>query len=125
MIIMCHHQSYDFSTFERIILNNMLLTETKRTIYFGVIGRVPLLIYKSVDVFGEDVGAGVCKLEPVKQPKAKLALWDDEEDKHKPLSGKDILNQTFGLFSKITKAIQDNLVDDKAGSRHLQVCRTV
>lgn len=68
----------------------------------------------------KDVGAGVCKLEPVKQPKAKLALWDDEEDKHKPLSGKDILNQTFGLFSKITKAIQDNLVDDKAGSRHLQ-----
>ena len=90
-----------------------LLAETERTIYFGLAGHEPICIYKSFDVFGQDIGDGVCKLEAVKQPKARLSLWEDAEDKQRPVTGKDILNQTFGLFSKITKVIQDNLTEEK------------
>ena len=91
----------------------MLLTETERTIYVGLAGQVPTLIYKSFDVFGEDEGNGVSKLEPVKRPKSKLSLWDDGVDEKHKVTGRDILNQTFGIFSKITKVIQDNLVEEK------------
>ena len=73
-------------------------------------GYEPVLFYKSFDVFGEEISPGVSQLEPVKSPQNKLSLWDDEEDKSTPLNGKEFLNQTFGIFSKITKAIQHNLV---------------
>jgi len=69
----------------------------------------------------KEISPGVCQLEAIKKPKARLSIWEDDEDDQfqAPVTGKQILNQTFGLFSKITKAIHENLVDDSIDEQRI------
>merc|ERR1712130_335271 len=54
----------------------------------------------------KEIEPGVSRLEPVKEPKTKLSLWEEEDERSgKAITGKDV--------------IQDNLVEEHSGPNNL------
>lgn len=66
--------------------------------------------------------AGTLMVEAIEPPKGNnLSIWeDDPSERKKNQSNRDIVNQTFGLFSKITKAIEKHIIEEINGPTQVQ-----